>query len=74
MIQANWSKSRIVHLTGREYWNVLTEVERHRLAGGQTYDALIAMSALKGGASTLLTWNRRNFAVFEGLIEVASPE
>ena len=73
LIHANWGKTRSVHLTGREYWDVIGKVERHKLVGGLIYDALIAMSALKGGASTLLTWNRRNFATFEGQIEVTSP-
>ena len=74
LIHANWRETRIVHLTGREYWDVIGEVERLNLAGGQTYDALIARSALKGGASTLLTWNTRNFGILEGKIEVASPD
>jgi hypothetical protein len=31
------------------------------------------MTALKGNASTLLTWNLRNFATFKDEIEVIAP-
>ncbi len=73
LIEANWGQNHIVHLTGRETWRAITEAERHGLVGGQTYDVLIAMAALKGGASTLVTWNLRNFASFEDQIEVVAP-
>ena len=36
-------------------------------------DALIATAALKAGASTILTWNRRNFEPFAGDIRIESP-
>lgn len=73
LIEANWGQNHIVHLTGRETWRAITEAERRGLVGGQTYDVLIAMAALKGGASTLVTWNLRNFASFEDQIEVLAP-
>jgi predicted nucleic acid-binding protein len=73
LIKVNWGRNHIVHLTGRETWRVIDEAERRGLAGGQTYDALIAMTALKGGASTLVTWNLRNFAAFKDEIEVVAP-
>ncbi len=73
LIEANWGQTRIVHLTGRETWRVIKEAERRGLVGGQTYDVLIAMAALKGGALTLVTWNLRNFASFEDQVEVVAP-
>ncbi len=73
LIEANWGQTHIVHLTGRETWRVIKEAERRGLVGGQTYDVLIAMAALKGGASTLVTWNLRNFASFENQVEVVAP-
>jgi predicted nucleic acid-binding protein len=73
LLKANWSQTQTVHLTGRETWQALAEAERRGLVGGQTYDALIAMTALKGDASTLVTWNLRNFAIFKDAIEVVAP-
>lgn len=73
LIEANWGQTHIVHLTGRETWRVIKEAERRGLVGGQTYDVLIAMAALKGSASTLVTWNLRNFASFEDQVEVVAP-
>jgi predicted nucleic acid-binding protein len=73
LIRANWDQNPIVHLTGRETWRAITEAQQRGLAGGQTYDVLIAMAALKGGASTLVTWNLRNFSAFKDQIEVVTP-
>ncbi len=73
LIESNWGQTSVVHLTGRETWRVVTEAERRGLIGGQTYDVLIAMAALKGGASTLVTWNLRNFLPFRDELEVVAP-
>ena len=45
-------------------WGALREAKRRGLIGGQMYDALIAIAALKAKASTIITWNVRNFAPF----------
>lgn len=37
------------------------------------YDVIIAASALKAGASTLLTWNMRHFNKFTGKLSVLAP-
>ena len=37
------------------------------------YDVLIAVSALKAGASTILTWNARHFAPFADEIGIQAP-
>jgi predicted nucleic acid-binding protein len=51
----------------------LKDAERRGITGGQTYDAIIAVSALKAGAETLLTWNTRNFVPFRDELEVLTP-
>ena len=37
------------------------------------YDVLIAATALKARAATLLTWNVRDFRLFSAEIEVETP-
>ena len=37
------------------------------------YDVIIAASALKAGASTLLTWNTRHFNKFRDRLSVLAP-
>ena len=73
LIEGNWRKTPIVHLTGSEMWSALREAKRRGLIGGQMYDALIAIAALKAKASTIITWNVRNFAPFAPSIAVVAP-
>ena len=73
IIEANWQDTPIVHLTGRETWEALRDAQRRDALGGRTYDVLIARSAIKAGAKTLVTWNVRHFVAFESSIRVAAP-
>ena len=73
LIESNWKGTPTIHLTGDETWRALFGARRIGIIGGQTYDALIASTALKAGASTLLTWNVRNFAAFSDRIAVLAP-
>jgi predicted nucleic acid-binding protein len=73
LLEANWSKTKIVHLNGPETWRVLKDTEERGVTGGQTYDALIAVSALKARVETLLTWNAKNFAAFSDKLDVVTP-
>jgi predicted nucleic acid-binding protein len=62
-------------LTARETWAFLGRAPTAGVAGGRTYDALIAASARKGDSPLLLTWNSRHLAMFEDAgLAVASPE
>lgn len=72
-IEANWSAATVVHLTGAETWAALTEAVRLGAVGGRTYDTLIARTALKADAATILTWNVRDFAPFAAQIRVEAP-
>ena len=73
LIETNWGDTSIVHLSGRDTWRTLRDARQLGIIGGQTYDALIATSALKARAAELLTWNVRNFATFSGRISVVAP-
>ena len=73
LLEANWSDTPVVHLTARETWDALHEAQRRDAIGGQMYDALIAVSAMKAGASTIVTWNVRNFATFSPEISAQAP-
>ena len=73
LIEANWKDTPTIHLTGDETWRALLGTRRLGVIGGQTYDALIASMALKARASTLLTWNVRNFSAFSDRIAVLTP-
>ena len=73
LIEANWRDAPVVHLTARETWEVLRDAERRGITGGRTYDLLIATAALKARASAILTWNLRDFALFDAEIDVKTP-
>ena len=73
LIEENWAGRPVVHLTGRDTWRALHDVRQLGVVGGQTYDALIAASALKARAAELLTWNVRNFAAFSERTIIVTP-
>jgi predicted nucleic acid-binding protein len=49
-----------------EYCKVLEEGAAAGMAGGATYDAIIARCAMKANAQTLYTWNVKHFNRFGG--------
>jgi len=73
LLEANWAGTKTVHLTGAETWRALKAAEERGVSGGRTYDALIALAALKAKVQTLVTWNVKNFAAFGGELEVVTP-
>lgn len=73
LIQANWADTPVTHLTPAETWDALHQARDRSLAGGRMYDVLIAVSALKAGASTILTWNVRHFAPFADEVGIEAP-
>ena len=66
LIEANWSKARLVALVAAEYWQVLRRCREAAIAGGAVYDALIAACARKARVKTVLTWDT---AAFERFLE-----
>ena len=62
LVEANFIKqSTAVALTGAAYARLLRRLAKQTIAGGRTYDAVIAECARRGRAETLLTFNRRHF-------------
>jgi predicted nucleic acid-binding protein len=54
-------------------WSALHEAQRRTMIGGQMYDVLIAVAALKAEASTIITWNVRHYETFAPSIAVQAP-
>jgi predicted nucleic acid-binding protein len=73
LIERNWADTPTVQLTGAEVWSALREAQRRAMIGGQTYDVLIALAALKAEASTIITWNVRHYRAFATSIAVQAP-
>ena len=73
LLESNWRETPAVHLTAYEIWRALRKAQRRGVIGGQTYDILIAASALKAGATTIITWNERHFASSAREIDIVVP-
>ena len=73
LLESNWQETPIVHLTADETWRTLRRAQRRGAIGGRTCDMLIAASALKAGAATIVTWNARRFAASAREIDIAAP-
>ena len=65
LLDANWSDSKTVALSPRDYWRLLRSASQSAVTGGLLYDAIIAATARKAGAERLWTWNPRHFSRFE---------
>lgn len=64
VIEANWSDTRLVALTGPDYRRVLRRCREMGIGGGAVYDAMIAECARKARVATLLTWDPSAFEQF----------
>jgi predicted nucleic acid-binding protein len=74
LLLGSWKDSEAVSLSGREHWKLLASARAASIAGGRTYDALIAACARKAKAATLLTWNPSHFEGLGGSgLEIVSP-
>ena len=51
----------VVGLAPDEYFTMLQSNADLGIAGGAIYDALLAATAIKSGATTLFTWNLRHY-------------
>lgn len=63
----------VVSLTSTEHIALLSTLARQSIAGGRAYDAIIAESARKGGASVLLTFNVRHFDPAPAGLSIVEP-
>ncbi len=55
------STVEVVNLSQEDYKAVLEHLSQQNLAGGATYDALIAHAASKAGVDQLVTFNEKDF-------------
>jgi predicted nucleic acid-binding protein len=58
--------AKSVALSATDYRVLLRGAPDVPISGGQTYDAVIAACARKGGVHALLTFNEKHFASFAG--------
>lgn len=62
VLDANFIRSgRLMALDAPSYRSLLREAPKGGIAGGRTYDAVIVRCAMNAKASTLLTFNERQF-------------
>ena len=74
LVEANFIESAVVVvLTAKAYPTLLRRVVKHTIAGGRTYDAVIAECARKAKAAALLTFNRRHFEPAPTGVTVVDP-
>jgi len=72
-MEGSWSRVEVVTLAATEIWPLLRALPDPGIAGGSTYDAVIAACARKAKVDVILTWNVGDFGrVAEG-IDVESP-
>ena len=65
---------KIVALDARSYRALLRRAPRNGVAGGRTYDAIIAECARRAKDTTLLTFNMSHFLPFAGRgLEIVMP-
>lgn len=65
LLEANFIRAgRIVALDGKSYRTLLRQAPGDGIAGGQTYDAVIAACALRTKGAILLTFNASHFLPF----------
>jgi len=55
------SDAEICGLDPEDCWSAITDLARYGRGGGRIYDAVIALSTYRAGASVLLTWNVKDF-------------
>ena len=74
LIEANFIRpARVVALDGPSYVRVLRRLAGASLAGGRTYDEVIAESVHRAGAQVLLTLNPRHFDPPPAGVSVVDP-
>jgi predicted nucleic acid-binding protein len=73
VLEGSWSRLEVVALAGTEIWPLLRGLPEPRIAGGSTYDAVIAACARKASVDLILTWNVADFQRVAEDVEVKSP-
>lgn len=74
LVEANFVEhSTVVALTGKAYARLLRRLAKQTVAGGRTYDGVIAECARRARAQALLTFNRRHFDLPPAGVSVIEP-
>ena len=66
--------STVVALTPQQYREFLDSAVSQQVAGGRTYDAIIAATAKLAGADVLLTFNVAHFVGLMDGVEIIIPQ
>jgi predicted nucleic acid-binding protein len=64
---------RVVTLDEDQGWDLIGALQAAEIAGGRSYDALIAACAQAAGAARLLTFNARDFAAVAPDLDLIVP-
>lgn len=73
LLAANFMERPPVALDGRAYQRLVRGAPDEDIAGGRTYDAVIAACAIKAKVARLLTLNERHFAAFADRLQIIVP-
>lgn len=75
LLEANFIKTtKVVALDGKSYRHLLQQVTASGIAGGHTYDAVIAACGLKAKITALLTFNESDFSLVSNkTLEIVLP-
>ena len=74
LIEANFVEhAQIVALSGSAYSRLLSRSAKQDIAGGRTYDAVIAECARQAKVSVLLTFNGRHFETLLDSVAIVEP-
>lgn len=72
-LEGSFGTARVVAMAGARAWPFLKALPGAGIAGGSTYDALVAACAREAEADLILTWNRNHFERVAVGVEIASP-
>jgi predicted nucleic acid-binding protein len=73
LLEAHRTSLRLTGLPEDEAWELVWRLAERGIAGGRAYDALIAASAQRAGATRILTLNTRHFEDLAPGLEAVSP-
>ncbi len=73
LLEANFFAHPLVTLDGASYKSLLATAPARSIAGGRTYDAVIARCAVRSGAKAILTFNERHFRGLVEGVEIVTP-
>lgn len=74
LIQVSFvARGAVISLSADQYVELLAKLAASGIAGGRTYDAVIAATARAADADVILTFNARDFAGLSDGIDVRAP-